>query len=115
VLTFALAASLVLAWQPLDPAARRVQWQRRHTRPNALPLEARIASPSRVEVVRAFRLGLPPVACLQCAQAPTLEALPAAVAPQALLLVPHVSPGASWAQRSPAPALGRCTRPGRGR
>jgi hypothetical protein len=117
VLALALGASLVLAWQPLDPAARRVQWQRRHARPDALTPEPAAAAPSRVQVVRSFRLGAPAVACLDCAHVPTLEALPAAVAPEALRLVPHVSAGTSWSQRGPTAALGsaRCARPGRGR
>ena len=117
MLSLALAASLVLAWQPLDPAARRAQWQRRHARPDALPLESPIAGPSRVEVAKAFRLGAPPIACLDCAHAPTVEALPADVAPEALRLVPHPAPGPTWSRRRPATPLGsaRCARPGRGR
>ena len=135
MLSLALGASLIIAWQPLDREAQRVRWQRRHARPDALPLEPPVAATSRGDVVRAFRLGAGSIACLDCAPAPTVEALPAEAAPEALRLVPHMSSGTSlsgsilqpltalaervevpaWSRHRPAGTNGsaRCARPGR--
>ena len=136
MLSLALAASLIIAWQPLTPAARRVQWHRRHAGPDAMPVGAAVAAPSRVEVVRAFRRG-EVTSCVDCAQAHIVEGLTAAAGPEASRLVPHTSAGSSfgepglppvtasaerfaapaWTRRSPAGGNGgaRCARRGRGR
>jgi hypothetical protein len=95
VLSLALGVSLILAWQPRTPAAQRARWQRLHARPDALPLGSPVATPSRAAVVRAFVLGSSMIACLDCPQSHTVEALPAADGPEAQPLVPHVSSGTS--------------------
>ena len=110
MLSLALGASLILAWQPLDPAARQAPMAAAACPPRRPATGSPVTAPSRVEVVSAFRLGAPPIACLDCAPAPIVEALPAEAAPEALRLVPHMSSGTSLSRSSLHPFTARAER-----
>jgi hypothetical protein len=96
MLSLALGASLILAWQPRDEAIRQARWRSLHARPDALPLETSCTA-SRAVAVHAFTLAGRSPTCSTCRHAPTLEPLSAGDAPDPVRLVAKTSAGTAVA------------------